>query len=108
MNYPYFGGAAYDLWKTTPPDDDDYAARQAHEDACAEALSEYTADGNLPDGRDAGHVWEELGDEDEGAIVCDLLAAYLQDDEEKMLAIAKASGEKLLGIVNRMIESGLE
>ena len=98
----------YDTWRTTPPEDDDYAARQAFDDACAEALTEYTSDGSLPDGRDAGAVWDALGDEDEGGIVCDLLAAYLQDDDEKMLAIAKATGEKVLNIVNRMIESGLE
>lgn len=108
MNYPYFGGAAYDLWKTTPPDDDDDAAREAFDHACADALDEYMMDGNLPGRKDAGHVWELLGEEDEGEIACDLLKAWREDDDAEMLAIAKRAGEKLDRIVLGMIEGGLE
>jgi len=99
---------AYDLWRTTPPDDDDHAERQAHEDACKDALDEYMADGDLPDGKDSGHVWEALGEEDEGEVACGLLKAWREDDDAEMLAIAKRAGQKLDRIVLGMIERGLE
>ena len=93
-NYPYTGGAGYDAWRTTPPDDDTLAD-EAVEQAKLDYLQDWI-DGQLVSSANYSEPCAALADE---PAINVLLSAV--DDEELLAAAKEVRGALIREILGR-------
>jgi len=98
---------AQQVWDNAHPPDTSRQERE-HEEACKAALARYLKTGDLPGGKDASHVWDELEDDDASSLILfDMLEAYRAGDDGWLLDAAKRVADRVESIVDDMIEEGL-
>ena len=94
---------AQQRWDNAQPHDTSRQERE-HEQAIIAAFARYLQTGDLPGGKGASHVWDELEDDGSEKILFDMLAAYRDGDDGCLLVAAKWVAWRVDSIVNGMIE----
>ncbi|TDX30799.1 hypothetical protein DFO67_10454 [Modicisalibacter xianhensis] len=90
--------AAQQAWDNAVPDSY-YDDPVAHKRAVDKAVSEYIKKGWLPNGKDPGHVFNELAESENGLLVCDMLQTYRDKDDAALLAQCK----QLMGMIEGIV-----
>lgn len=98
---------AQQAWDNAQPHDTSRQDRE-HEEASIAAFDHYLQTGDLPGGKDASRVWDELGDDVvSGLILFDMIEAYRAGDAAELLDLARVVASRVDSIVNEKIEEGV-